>query len=713
MLTLGVTPAGGGTLSADPNPGLNNGYFASGASVKLTAAASSGYFFAGFAGDLAGTATPQNTVMSAPRTVTAQFAKTAPSVTLLPAQYWQRAEIVDFSGRAGVMEFRPGEKNVLVIPGFGSSGVSEMSGVIDSVSSQCANVMAYKYSSGTGVREAGRLLIQILSRILPAGVRFDVVAYDMGGLVARAAVEQSDLTGGLNLADRVDTLVTIATPHKGFPQTIGGRETVSILGLPKSVPGLRDLYENSDLLAALNAGQRSTRIRYFAIAGNKQTATDGLVGIDSALGAGILDLAGQATVPLGHSARIAASPVFPNDEQVYALLKQWIFADPILEPATCVSLDGNWRSQESATENCTIEGIPEKPQTYSGSTDLNMTPTGACSWRFQVDTLHLGQPLARDAVVAGRQVTISGKIAMPVPGVNITFTDNLITGSGRVCGHSASLSTTGKLNAVQDGHPIACTYTGTFAMSKSGGVSSAALTAVSTASLMLGALAPGSAATLYGSNLAAAFAQPSGPDLPATLGETSVRVADAAGDTRDALLFFASPAQINLLLPSGTAQGPATLTVLRLGREGATPQTMIDTVAPGLFTANQNGEGLPAATLDRIAAGGARSSILVYHQDPLRGVVPTAIAFGPEGDQIYLTLYGTGFRGRDTNGLVAAFIDGVSVPVLYAGPQPSYPGLDQVNLGPLPRTLTGRGEVPLVLEFGSVTTNTVTLAFAE
>ena len=38
---------------------------------------------------------------------------------------------------------------------------------------------------------------------------------------------------------------------------------------------------------------------------------------------------------------------------------------------------------------------------------------------------------------------------------------------------------------------------------------------------------------------------------------------DAAGVERDAPLFFASPTQINLLIPEGTGNGVATINVLR------------------------------------------------------------------------------------------------------------------------------------------------------
>jgi len=71
LLTLSAAPAAGGTAAA--NPTSSDGYYASGTAVQVTAAANPGYQFANFSGDLTGAANPQSVVMSAPRSVTANF----------------------------------------------------------------------------------------------------------------------------------------------------------------------------------------------------------------------------------------------------------------------------------------------------------------------------------------------------------------------------------------------------------------------------------------------------------------------------------------------------------------------------------------------------------------------------------------------------------------------------------------------------------------
>jgi len=70
----------------------------------------------------------------------------------------------------------------------------------------------------------------------------------------------------------------------------------------------------------------------------------------------------------------------------------------------------------------------------------------------------------------------------------------------------------------------------------------------------------------------------------------------------------------------------------------------------------------------------------------------------------YVALYGTGVRGAPA-GSVGVLIQGVSVPVLYAGPQPEYDGLDQINIE-LPLSLRGAGEVDVVVQAGGVLSNT-------
>jgi alpha-tubulin suppressor-like RCC1 family protein len=70
-LTTTASPSGAGTISALPSS--TDGYYNSGSSVQLTAVPAPGDGFGNWSGDLTGTANPQSIVMSASRSVTANF----------------------------------------------------------------------------------------------------------------------------------------------------------------------------------------------------------------------------------------------------------------------------------------------------------------------------------------------------------------------------------------------------------------------------------------------------------------------------------------------------------------------------------------------------------------------------------------------------------------------------------------------------------------
>ena len=86
------------------------------------------------------------------------------------------------------------------------------------------------------------------------------------------------------------------------------------------------------------------------------------------------------------------------------------------------------------------------------------------------------------------------------------------------------------------------------------------------------------------------------------------------------------------------------------------------------------------------------------------------IDLGAAGDQVYLILYGTGIRFRSNLTNVVVTIGGTPVSVLYAGEAPGFVGLDQINVGPLPRNLAGRGQADVVVTVDGKPANTVRIA---
>jgi uncharacterized protein (TIGR03437 family) len=200
--------------------------------------------------------------------------------------------------------------------------------------------------------------------------------------------------------------------------------------------------------------------------------------------------------------------------------------------------------------------------------------------------------------------------------------------------------------------------------------------------------------------------------LTTTLGGVNVKVVDSANATALAQIYgvFASSGQINLVLPKGTALGPALVTIT-LPRGGTLANAvMVTATAPGIFTASMTGQGVYAGQVVHVHPDGTQTiENAAVFDSKQNAYVPNPINLGPATDQVYLVLYGTGIRGA-SSGQVSATIGTGASTVYYAGPQPIFPGLDQVNLL-VPPGLAGAGKVNVVLTVNGQAANTVTVAF--
>lgn len=224
------------------------------------------------------------------------------------------------------------------------------------------------------------------------------------------------------------------------------------------------------------------------------------------------------------------------------------------------------------------------------------------------------------------------------------------------------------------------------------------------------AVAPGSIASLFGSDLTTQTQAAITVPLPTTLADVQVKI-----DGRAAPVFYASPTQINLQIPSATTPGTATVEVFRnnLATPVATGTITVAAAAPGLFTFNAAGKGQTAALN---ADYSLNADFNLYPGSR------------PEAAGNYAILYATGLG--NTNPLVAdgqpapattlalgigitsVTIGGLTAQVTYSGLAPGYVGLWQINVL-LPETLPTNLATSLLVSKGQASQGTATLAIAS
>jgi uncharacterized protein (TIGR03437 family) len=236
------------------------------------------------------------------------------------------------------------------------------------------------------------------------------------------------------------------------------------------------------------------------------------------------------------------------------------------------------------------------------------------------------------------------------------------------------------------------------------------ITPVSAASFNGAALAPDSIVAAFGAGMASGVETANTVPLPASLLGVSVKIKDSSGNELAAPLFFVSPNQVNFLIPSETAKGKATITLTNSQNANLSATVWIDSVAPGLFSANASGRGIAAAVAMRVRQDGSFGFEPVVRLDDFGRQVAIPIDLGPDmgdaSDQVFLILFGAGFRNHSSLEKVIAQIGGVNLPAMYAGAQGGFIGQDQVNVR-LPRSLAGRGDVIVTMIVDGQMSNSV------
>lgn len=245
-------------------------------------------------------------------------------------------------------------------------------------------------------------------------------------------------------------------------------------------------------------------------------------------------------------------------------------------------------------------------------------------------------------------------------------------------------------------------------------------TTVNGASFQSGAaMSPDTIASMFGTNLTATTASaPAGQPLPTSMGGIRVEV----GGTQ-AQLFYVSPAQINYVIPSSTTSGTKLVTVKNFSGEVARGTIEVAPVSPAFFTANQNGAGVPAGYVTRVAAGSAQQTNEVISSFNGSSFVPATVQ--RRGDALYLILFGTGVRyapnSNTANDIpqagggsivnvaesVEVTIGGKIAQVSYAGLQGGYIGLDQLNIL-IPADAVASPTTPVIIKIRDANNNMVT-----
>jgi uncharacterized protein (TIGR03437 family) len=204
-------------------------------------------------------------------------------------------------------------------------------------------------------------------------------------------------------------------------------------------------------------------------------------------------------------------------------------------------------------------------------------------------------------------------------------------------------------------------------------------------------VAPNSIASIYGTHLATGTAS-TGVPLALTLAGTSATITDSGGTAQPAGLYYASPTQINLVIPPGLTSGTAAVAVKAGDGVVSNGTVTVSSISPGILTANGF---LNAYVVHYDAQGNTSAPIQTVQADAGGNIVATPISLDPASDKVFLLIFGTGIRGAPTS-QVTVQIGSMTVTPSYSGPQGEYDGMDQINIQ-LPYSLKGAGDVTISL----------------
>jgi uncharacterized protein (TIGR03437 family) len=215
------------------------------------------------------------------------------------------------------------------------------------------------------------------------------------------------------------------------------------------------------------------------------------------------------------------------------------------------------------------------------------------------------------------------------------------------------------------------------ALADSGAPTYTAAGIANTAASVTGLYAPNTLITIYGDNLsnvtrAISAADMSGGMLPTSLIGTGVRVFvnQIAAD-----IYYVSPGQVNLLIPTILIAGPATVQLEANGHAGPAVVITLGDAAPGFFqfdttTVLATHGDYSLVTTDAPASAGEEIALYATGLGPtIPAAIPNQV---PQGAAV--------LASRNS---FQVMLNGVAVDsrnIVYAGVVPGYAGLFQINL---------------------------------
>jgi uncharacterized protein (TIGR03437 family) len=217
-------------------------------------------------------------------------------------------------------------------------------------------------------------------------------------------------------------------------------------------------------------------------------------------------------------------------------------------------------------------------------------------------------------------------------------------------------------------------------------------------------IARGSVFTAFGENLGPAKSPALSFPLSSTLAGVSISVTQN-GVVTQAFPIFVSPAQINAVMPSTVAAGPATLRLTYLGNRSNAITIQIDDSAPGIFAISSGGYG-PGIIQNYVSAANQPINSLALPAAPGQVITIWGTGLGPVTfpDNVAPT------AGNVATPVTLA-IGGQPAAVAYSGRTPCCSGIDQI-VATVPKNAPLGCWVPVAINAGGVISNTATMAIA-